>query len=229
MFDKLKPTLFHLLHTVMGVKTTSATIVPEVLPKFHEHIESYCEKLAAMKKGDGIEHLKEWRVEYAIAYKIKAMSRHEYISVAVIDIHKKTHHLVIERMAGESPYDTNIDPKPKPEPVRLLSSNPSVSSTSSSSISSSSDFTCSADDRIGPLPSSGMWNKTDTAIYELHFKKEKPLYLYQLAILALVVHKANPEYLLTSNNCYHFAGTIMKCLEKEYQTLNVVEGVEAGL
>lgn len=161
---------------------------------------------------------------YAIAYKIKAMSRHEYISVAVTDIHKKTHHLVIERTAGDSPY-ANIDPKP--EPVRLLSLNPSLSSTSS--ISSSSDFTCSADDRIRPLPSSGMWNQTDNVIYELHFTKEKPLYLYQLAILALVVHKANPEYLLTSNNCYHFAGIIMKFLEREYLTLNIAEGVEAGL
>lgn len=226
MFDKLKPALHTLLHTVMGIKMNSTTIVPEVLPKFPEHIESYCEKLAAMKKGDGIEHLKEWRVEYAMAYKIKTMSRHEYISVAVVDIHNKTHHLVIERMAGDShsPYDTNTNFQS--EPRGLLSSNPSISSTSS--VSSSLDFTCSADDRIGPLPSR-MRNKTDTLIYELHFNEEKPLYLYHLAILALVVHKVNPDYLLTTNNCYHYAGIIMKSLEKEYQTLNIAEGAEAGL
>jgi hypothetical protein len=229
MFDKFKPALHTFLHTVMGIKTTSTTIVPEVLPKFPEHIISYCQKLAAMKKGDGIEQLKEWRVQYAIAYKIKAISRHEYISIAVVDNHNKIDYLVIERMAGDSPCDTNVDrdPQPASEPLRLLlSSNPPISS--SSSVSSSSDITNSADDRIAPLPS-GIRNKTDSVIYELHFQKEKPLYLYRLAILALVVHKANPEYLLTSNNCYHYVGTIMKSLEKEYQTLNVADGTEAGL
>jgi hypothetical protein len=220
MFDKLKPSLLTFLHTIMGTKTSS-TIVPEVLPKFPEHIASYCEKLAAMKKCDGIKHLKEWRVKHTIAYKIKALSHHEYISIAVVDVHNKTSHLVIERMAGDSPNDANIHPP----------SNLSISSISSTSSTSSLDITCaaSADDRIGPLPSR-MRNETDNAIFELHFTDENPLYLYQLAILALVIHKANTEYLLTTNNCYHFAGTIMKLLEYEYQALNVaVEGADAGL
>ena len=212
MFDKLKPSLLTFLHTIMG----TSTIVSEVLPKFPEHIASYCKKLAAIKKCDGIEHLKERCVKHTIAYKIKALSCHEYISIAVVDVHNKTSHLVIERMAGDFPYDANIHP-----PLNL-----SISSTSSTS---SLDITCAANDRIGPLPFR-MQNETDDAIYELHFTDENPLYLYQLIILALVIHKANTEYLLTTNNCYHFTGTIMKLLEYEYQALNVVvEGVDAGL
>jgi hypothetical protein len=225
MFEKLKPALLTLLRTLMGIEMTYATIVPEVLPKFPEHIESYCEKLAAMKKGEGIEHLKEWRVEHALAYKCKVLSEHEYISVAVADIRRKINHLEMERMAGDSPSDTDIHPRPESLRLPSLSSNPPLSSTSS--LSSSSDLTCSANDRIGPLPS-GVKNKKDTLIYELHFNDDKPLYLYQLAILALVVHKANPEYLLMSNNCYHYTGTIMKALEKEYCTSNVAEGMEAA-
>jgi hypothetical protein len=83
MFDKLIPLLHTLLHTVMGIKMTFIIIVPEILPKLSEHIRLYCKKLAAMKKGDGIEHLKEWGVEYVIAYKSKALSQHEYISIAL--------------------------------------------------------------------------------------------------------------------------------------------------
>jgi hypothetical protein len=77
------------------------------------------------------------------------------------------------------------------------------------------------------IPSlNGMWDKSDELIYELNF--DKPLYLYELALLGVIVHEENTSYLLMSNNCYHFAGTIIKVLEEEYNVVNTADGACGG-
>ncbi len=261
MFGKLKPSVLTFLHSVFRTRMSSADIVPGVVPKHLDHIVTYCEKISAMKKADGIEQFKEWRVPEATAYKVKTGSRHEYISFPVFNVNtQETGHLIIERMLGDPlkvEMDMNAPPDDKPSKIQFrnpfssstskemdmntkIAPGPSASSnhlsssalnllTSSFSSISSSYLSnpCLADDRIGPFPSK-IRSSTDTNVCELHFQERKPLYLYHLAILALVVHKVNTEYLLRANNCYHFAGTIMKALEKEFEVVNVTESTEAG-
>ena len=42
------------------------------------------------------------------------------------------------------------------------------------------------------------------------------LHLYELAVLANTIHTTKPEYLLLSDNCYFYAGTIAKVLQERY-------------
>lgn len=228
MLDRIKPAVLTLLHTILRIKMTSSWI-PVVLPPCSEPILTYCQRLAAMKKGDGITQLKRWRVQSARAYKSRAASRHEYVSVTVVDPHNKTTYVAIERLRGADPdpgpipSDSISDPNFDPQPLGLSDS------SSISSFSSVSDFispSCPVDDRIAPMPPSGMWSESDELVCELIF--EKSLYLYELAILALIVHDLNPSYLLMTNNCYYYAGTIMKILEEAYNIANTAEGASAG-
>ena len=71
-----------------------------------------------------------------------------------------------------------------------------------------------------------MWDKNDELVYELIF--EKPFFLYELTVLAMVVHDQNTSYFLMTNNCYHYAGTIVKVLEQKYNIVNTADGAGAG-
>jgi hypothetical protein len=224
MFDRLKPAVLSLLHSVLGKMTSSSELELAVLPSHTEHIVPYSQRMFAIKRGDGITLLRKWQVRRARVYKSQALSEHEYISITVVDSQNKTSYIAIERHRGDFiiPNDTNI----KSEPTGFSASNSSISSISS--LSSVSDrSTRAADDRITPIPnSSGMWNKNDELIYELNFTK--PFYLYELVLLAVIVHGENTSYLLTTNNCYHFAGTIIKVLEEEHNIKNDVKDAGAG-
>ena len=172
----------------------------------------------------------------ARAYKIRATSRHEYVSLTVVDPNNKntSTYVAIERHRGDlvpADIDPNIDSNINPNIEPNINSQPLFSSSNSSisSISSASDSISPsrlADDRISPLPSTGMKDKNDELICELNFTRE--VYLYELAVLALVVHEVNKSYLLVSNNYYHFAGTLMKMLEEKYDTVDTTQGAGAG-
>jgi len=88
----------------------------------------------------------------------------------------------------------------------------SSSPTSSSTSSSPQQF---ADDRVTPLQSA-KWQTTGKHLSTLIFQAEKPLYLYNLAMLAEEIHKENPTYALLSNNCYHFIGIMAIILVAVY-------------
>jgi hypothetical protein len=227
MFDRVKPSLLNFLHTVFGMKMTSSWI-PVVLPPTSEPVVTYIQRLAAMKKGDGIMQLKKFRVTHARAYKSKAASQHEYVSATVVDPENKTSFIAFERLRGDpepiNASDINTDPDTDPSRLGLFStSNSSLSSISSVLDSTSPHFT---NDRIAPIPPPGKWDKNDEIICELKF--EKPLFLYELAILAVIVHEMNTSYLIMTNNCYHYAGTIMNVLEQVYDTMKTAESGDAG-
>jgi len=139
---------------------------------------------------------------------------------------KTSRYIAIERQRGDplsvqSSENSNIDSVP----AGMLSS--STSSVSSFSSLSDSLATRIADDQIGPIAtSSGKKDKNDQLIFELNF--DEPFYLYELALLAVVVHVQNTSYLLMTNNCYYYAGTIMKVLEEKYNIVNTVDGAGAG-
>jgi hypothetical protein len=83
-----------------------------------------------------------------------------------------------------------------------------------------------ANDRVSPVGLTGTKAPSDEMICDLVFTE--PLYLHQLAVMALIVHKVNTSYLLVTNNCYHYTGTIMKLLERGHRITNTVDGANAG-
>src|SRR5882762_1996283 len=229
MFDRVKPSLLNFLHTVVGMKMTSS-FIPVVLPPTSEPVVTYIQRLAAMKKGDGIMQLKKFRVTHARSYKSKAPSQHKYVSATVVDPENKTSFIAFERLRGDpepiNASDINTDPNTDPSRLGLFSTSNSSLSSISSVLDSSSTPAHFTNDRIAPIPPPGKWDKKDEVICELKF--EKPLFLYELAILAVIVHEMNKSYLLMTNNCYHYAGTIMDVLEKVYDAMKTADSPDAG-
>lgn len=79
-----------------------------------------------------------------------------------------------------------------------------------------------ADDRVAYISSShdGRYNQTDKIYRSLTFSTDpnigRPLYLYELVVLANTLHKIERRYLLGSKQCYFYAGTIIQVLQEVY-------------
>ena len=193
-----------------------------LIPQKFIKIGTYCQRLVKIKQGNGIATLKNWRVTHARAFKSKATSQLEYVSACVVDSTNTTTHIVFERMRGSTDSsDTDLEPVPRVPP-----SNSSLSSLSTLSDIISAGY--DANDRILPVGSLGMKMADDQLIYDLNFPPHNPLYLYQLAITSLIVHQVNTSYFLKTNNCYHYAGAIMRLLEIQYDIANSASGANAG-
>jgi len=52
-------------------------------------------------------------------------------------------------------------------------------------------------------------------------------YLYQVAVLAKVVHEMYPTYTITGYNCYFFANVVLKCLQELYVAASVVPVIKS--
>ena len=208
------------------------------IPKVPEHIVSYCDRLVLINELSGTEALKASRVVEATLFKSKSISRHQYIRASVVDSDSnKTFYLAFERMRGErcdhipsknpstsllSPIDGhNLVSNSGSDPlIRRKLSNLSLTSLSSNSVSESLSPTRKADDKVSPLFQKMQWDSDDDPLFTFVFPSSdgsrKPLFLYELAILALIVHESEPSYLLLSKNCYHYSATIMDILRQEY-------------
>jgi hypothetical protein len=95
------------------------------------------------------------------------------------------------------------------QPLSLIP--PSSSSTSLDSLKSHS-----AQDIVRALGKPKQ-EHDDVFVGKLRFKDDCPLYLYNLATLAVTLHKSELSYELLSNNCYWFAGVLIKVLESCFQ------------
>ena len=186
-----------------------------------------------MMKLEGIEHLKKWQVVRIRAFKSLGASRHEYICATVTEKTGTlgtypTHNFAIERGRSSDPIPT-FKPTINHDPQEMVTSASNSSISSISSISDMSSPTYYADDIISPLPDTGSYEKDDELIFNLVFSdSEDPLYLYQLALLALTLHGIHESYLISTSNCYHFAGSIVKVLEQEFEIQNTVKDSKAG-
>lgn len=224
MFDRIKTALINLVHRVFRVKIMTTIISePTFLPPAAEPVATYCQQLQLLKQLKGIEALRRWRVSRARTFKCKSASQHEYVSATIIDPENKTHHLVFERLRGDP--ENSLSPITETtHPLTRLS--PSGSNSSLSSLSSASFSAYAANDRIVPVGASGKKKEEDVEVYDLVFPEG--FCLHELAILAFMVHQTNSSYLLMTNNCYYYAGTIMKILEKKHNISNAVKGANAG-
>ncbi len=228
MFDNFKSTistLFHLFNHRMAPPD-------DILPIRTQHVTVYLKSLQAVNTCKGTKALGRWKLIETRGYKAKSISRHEYMVSALCGPGNKVYYLAIERMGGELAVP-NTRPMSRSEidlsrPTLLNSISSSKSSLVSISDSSSPDRL--AEDRISVLQS---WkkDKDDILVGTLIFPDEdKSPSLYELAILAVIVHKASPSYLLLSKNCYHYAGTIMRVLREAYSpAVMKMDGVHAGM
>lgn len=217
MFRRLKTSLLTLLRRALRIKIMTTSCEPQFLPPYAEPIGTYVQRLQLLKQVNGLEALRRWQVKQVTAYKSKATSQHEYVSAAVVDPEEKVHFVVFERLRSDPESFTSSD---------IATSNP-LGRVSNSSLSSLSSFsTCPVNDCILPVGPSGKKNPDDVLIYDLLFPQTFPL--YELGVLAYMVHQTNTSYLIMTNNCYHFAGTIMKLLEKQHGITDAVHGANAG-
>ena len=95
--------------------------------------------------------------------------------------------------SGLPPAPT-LPSSPSPPSAPLPSSSSSIPSPIPSSLSSAPPLASSSSPSSPPLC----------------------LRLYELAVLVNTIHTAKPEYLLLSENCYFYAGTIIKVLQERY-------------
>ena len=97
------------------------------------------------------------------------------------------------------------------------------SSSHSPSVASLDKFTRmrKADDVISVLSSTGMHATTDQVFRTLIFSPAVPL--CEVALLGSTLHRMRRYYLLFSDNCYYYAGTIIKILEEKYEPTLAVE------
>jgi hypothetical protein len=210
---------------------------PTVLPTESQPITPYCEKLLMLKELDGITELKKYRVVRVRAFKSRAASRPEYVCATVVDSKNETTLVAIERGRGNSEHITNTDSNTDSNNQVGLqpkqSSSSSCSNLSIHSVSSLSDSSrspaCLANDKISPIRAERIRNSDDDLICDLDFEKtQSQLHLYELAVLGDFVHKGNTSYMLFSNNCYHYAGTITKVLGTVYGIPDSTDGAGAG-
>ena len=153
-----------------------------------------------------------------------SLTRHEYVVTDMYDPGGSHHYIAIERMAGDPAFPTVRSELDLCQSTLRDSLSSSKSSLSSICDSSSPDR--HTEDRIFVLPS---WkkDKKDELIGSFVFTNpydDLSPSIYELAILAFIIHKSSPRYLLFTKNCYHYAGTILAILQEAYVPVVKMEG-----
>ena len=213
------------------------------IPLQTPHLINYSERIFAEYARFGEQRARAWHVRELRLNKTKALSRHEYLAAQVVSGEGKPFWIALERTRGEvvdkkeeveklSEHGSNEDIEgglgggsPAVGGISLARSWTGVQDAlaSSSSVLDSLDklfASHEADDRVSILDNSGKHNGDDDTFQTFFFpppsSDEKPLYLYELVVFATVTHRLNPKYFLMSNNCYFFAGTVMKVIKDMY-------------
>ena len=190
-----------------------------ILPAHQMHIQSYITTLEALNNAKGTDELAKWKVENASHFKSKKkVSQHEYVRTTVRSPRGETAFLAFERLGGEHTSISGASPDTSPPPLNR----------SSSSVSSSlGNFL--AQDTVTPLKDAhGKWHKDDILVGTLIFSEKEPP-LHEVALLAGTIHDAGTSYLLFSNNCYHYSGTMMCTLHAKYSPIQEIpEDANAG-
>ena len=182
------------------------TKVDPVLPTEPQPVSIYVVMLENVHSVIGTKRLRSWKVTKVERLKSDRPSRHESARAWVRDPDGEMSFVIFERAGGEAVKAVSL-----PDLLRTLSRNASQSSSSSGS-SLCPDLM--AIDMVLPMEFMKS-RKGDKVVGTLEFEGDGPS-LYEVAKLADVVHKSALKYLLFSDNCYHFAATIMLVLAAIY-------------
>ena len=194
------------------------------LPIHSQHVSVYLNSLLAANNSKGTKKLREWKLIESRGFKVPSLTRHEYVVTDVRDPDGSHHYIAIERMVGDPAVPTvrsELDLSQLTLRDSLFSSKSSLSSICDSSLPDRH-----AKDRIFILPS---WkkDKKDELIGTFLFTNpdnDTSPSIYELTILANLIHKSGPRYLLFTKNCYHYAGTILAILREAYAPVVKMEG-----
>ena len=190
------------------------------LPIRSQHVTVYLNSLLAANTSKGTKKLRKWKLIESRGFKAHSLTRHEYVVSDVRDPGGSHHYIAMERMAGDPAIRSALDLGQS-----TLRDSMSTSKSSLSSICDSSSPDRHAEDKIFVLPS---WkkDKKDVLIGSIVFANpddDLSPSIYELAILADIVHKSSPWYLLFTKNCYHYAGTILAVLREAYSPVMKME------
>ena len=203
------------------------------IPEYHTPIATYCLLFQGQfirEGGAPSPSMSDYLVTEAKLYR-SANSRHEYISLKVqgpkkLKIIYFPKYIAIERVRG-SVVD-NVDKKDDPNAKGPYvndgdDAQPAGDSLPSPSVASPDKSTPmrKAEDNVSRLSSTGKRATRDQVFRTLTFSPGIPL--YEVALLANTLHQMKRCYLLFSDNCYYYAGTIIKTLEEKYKPMVAVE------
>jgi len=199
--DTLSSAFTSLSRTFFGCNMDSS-----VLPVYNQHVLLYIRTLRHIGKNTGTQQLMSWKVEKLQRLKSKKISLHESILAFVVGPDKKTCRILFERTGGELQVSEGC-PNLSPPPLRRSKSSISFASNSICPDLKAIDSVSLLDDNDSCLD--------DDIVGTITFTDDFPT-LPDLALLAEIVHNVHPKYLLFSDNCYHFAGTMIMVLARLY-------------
>jgi hypothetical protein len=205
--DTVTSAILTFARTLLGTNMDTS-----VLPVHNQHVSVYMATLRLIGKNTGAERLLSWKVVKLQRLKSKKISLHESMVASVVDPDKNMCRILFERAGGEiqvaSEGSPDSPPNLSPPPLRR----------STSSISSASNSICpdlKAVDTVSLLNDND--SRSDHEVVGTITFTDKSPSLPDLALLAEIVHDAHPNYLLLSDNCYHFAGTMTMVLATLYR------------
>ena len=214
MFDRFKSAIFSFVRSIRRDKMDPSANIA-VLPIEPQTVSVYIGTLLALGRAVGTKKLQLWKVTKVQHLKSNIAMRHESMVAWVRSPNCTMSYVIFERAGGEH------------IPAGLAASPfPSSRNASKSSLSLASETIGSslhAVDAVIPLGSMKM-REGEEVVWTLTFGEHDLPSLYEIAHLAQVVHVANPKYLLFSNNCYHFAATMMLVLAQKYDSHHKTAG-----
>ena len=211
-------------------------------------IPTYCDLLQARYELEGCARMDGFYVEEIKLYKTTEVSQHEYLAAKVKAPDGSSFYISFERSRGKvvdaqpqvPPSESPSAPAQGP-PVKISSLDSLVPKHKADDRVTHLGFSGrhSNNDRLyrtlffdlpsAPLPASEPASSSSPLSAPLPVPEPSEssstscLPLYELAILANTLHNIRNDYLLFSDNCYFFAGTIIKVLQEVYNPEVVVE------
>jgi hypothetical protein len=176
--------------------------LPDLIPKIPQHVKLYIATLFLLGRTGGTRQMESWKVEKVQRLKSTKLIQHEFILAYLSNSDSENMRIVFERVGGEVASDADE----------------SSSSLDSPSKSSTSCQDRSAVDIVFLFNGRGLPKDTEV-VGTLTFTdpQDRPS-LLDLAILAKLVHDAQPSYLLFSDNCYNYSGTMLYVLGSKYSS-----------
>jgi len=231
-------TFLSVYHDILHFFRMSSTSTPVwcEIPIDPAFIQMYCDRLKTQYILEGGARMNALFVEEVSLYKTARASRHEYLAAKVRAPDDVAFYLAFERGRGEKVTDGEGDtscqpPSPSASAPRLLSI---------ASLDSISNIRKALDTVTLLTGMSGKHNHNDKLMCRMFFPSppHEPssslpasppisvptssspppicLPLYELAVLANTIHDMRENYLLFSDNCFWYAGTIIRVLQAFY-------------